>query len=127
MALVDDAISTVNATLLANLTWLDGAYGKIQRMRHVDAKGKETTFPGAYTGTSANGTNDYINVLPDQKLGNYCYWEVSDPVEYDNINRNFSTSFNFKIFDYRCPISRFPLLNETHPRPYPPHLSNREN
>ena len=104
MALVDDAISTVNATLLANLTWLDGAYGKIQRMRHVDAKGKETTFPGAYTGTSANGTNDYINVLPDQKLGNYCYWEVSDPVEYDNINRNFSTSFNFKIsfwFDWR--------------------------
>lgn len=102
--LVDDAISTVNATLLANLTWLNGAYGKIQRMRHIDAKGKETTFPGAYTGSIVNGTNDYVNVLPDQKLGNYCYWEVSDPVEYDNINRNFSTSFNFKIsfwFDWR--------------------------
>lgn len=92
--LVDDAISTVNATLLANLTWLDNAYGKIQRMRHIDAKGKSTTFPGAYVG---GNTNDYINVLPDEKLGNYCYWEVSDPVEYDNINRNLSTSFNFKI------------------------------
>lgn len=104
MALVDDAISMVNATLLANLDWLDGAYGKIQRMKKKDATGREITFPGAYTGTSANGTNDYINVLPDQKLGNYCYWEVSDPVEYDNINRNFSTSFNFKIsfwFDWR--------------------------
>ena len=97
MALVDDAISTVNATLLANLTWLNGAYGKIQRMRKKDAKNKETTYPGAYKGTSANGTNDYENMLPDQKLGNYCYWEVSDPVEYDNINRNFSASFNFKI------------------------------
>jgi hypothetical protein len=104
MALIDDAISTVNATLLANLTWLDGAYGKIQRMRHKDATGRETTFPGAYTGTSANKTNDYINVLPDEKLGNYCYWEVSDPVEYDNVNRNFYTTFNFKIsfwFDWR--------------------------
>lgn len=104
MALVDDAISMVNATLLANLSWLDGAYGKIQRMRGKDAKGKERTFPGAYTGTTVNGTNDYINVLPDRKLGNYCYWEVSDPVEYDNINRNFSSSFNFKIsfwFDWR--------------------------
>ncbi len=92
--LVDDAITTVNATLLANLSWLDNAYGKIQRMRHTDAKGKNTTFPGAYVG---GNTNDYINVLPDEKLGNYCYWEVSDPVEYDNINRNLSTSFNFKI------------------------------
>ena len=102
--LVDDAISTVNATLLANLPWLNNAFGKIQRMRHKDPKGKETTFPGAYVGSNANRTNDYVNVLPDQKHGNYCYWEVSDPVEYDNINRNFSTSFNFKIsfwFDWR--------------------------
>jgi hypothetical protein len=102
--LVDDAISTVNATLLANLTWLDNAFGKIQRMRYKDATGKETTFPGAYTGSITNGTNDYVNVLPDQRHGNYCYWEVSDPVEYDNINRNFSTSFNFKIsfwFDWK--------------------------
>lgn len=94
MALIDDAISAVNATLLANLPWLDNAFGKIQRMRRKDAEGVDSTFPGAYKN---DGTNDYVSVLPDEEHGNYCYWEVSDPVEYDNINRNFSSSFDFKI------------------------------
>jgi len=95
--LIDDAISTVNATLLANLTWLDNAYGKIQRMKGKDAKGKDITYPGVYVG-EGNGTyNDYESVLPDEKLGNYCYWEVSDPTEYDVHNRNFQVRFNFKI------------------------------
>ena len=102
--LVDDAIATVNATLLANLTWLDNAYGKIQRMKGKDAKGNDITYPGVYVG-AGNGTyNDYESVLPDEKLGNYCYWEVSDPTEYDVINRNFQSTFNFKIsfwFDWR--------------------------
>ena len=101
MALVDDSIATINATLLANLTWLDNAYGKIQRMKHRDAKGRETTFPGVYVG---GDTNDYVSVLPDEKLGNYCYFEVSDPVDYENINRNIQVSFEFKIsfwFDWR--------------------------
>ena len=94
MALVDDAIATINATLLANLSWLDNAYGKIQRMKHKNQEGVETTFPGVFIGPEKN---DYISVLPDRKLGNYCYFEVSDPVEYKNISRNIQPIFDFKI------------------------------
>lgn len=102
MALIDNVINTINTSLLANLSWLDNAYGKIQRMKGRDATGKEINFPGVYVGIN---TDDYVNVLPDQNLGKcYCYFEVSDPSDYDIVSGNINVSFNFKIafwFDWR--------------------------
>lgn len=94
MALADDPIAAVNASLLANLSWLDNAYGKVQRMTRRDEKGNPITFPGVYVGGS---TNDYISVLPDESLGNYSYFEIKDPAKYININKNFTVEFEFKI------------------------------
>ena len=95
MALIDDVLSTINGTLLANLSWLDNSYGKIQRIRKKDkASGKERVFPGVYVGGS---TDDYISVLPDEILGNYSFFEVKDPAQYENNNRILTVSFEFKL------------------------------
>lgn len=101
MALIDDTISLVNQTLLANLPWLNNSYGKIQRLKRQDARGVEVSFPGIFIGPN---NDDYIALLPDRTLGNYSYFEVPDPVEYENMNRSVSSEFEFKLvfwFDWR--------------------------
>lgn len=94
MALIDDVLSTINATLLSNFDWLDNAYGKIIRMKGEDKNGKSITFPGIYKQDTQDG---YISLIPDRELGNYCYWEVPDPVGYEIVRPNIYTSFKFKL------------------------------
>lgn len=94
MALIDDVLTTINATLLANFDWLDNAYGKIIRMKGEDKNGKSITFPGIYKEDAQDG---YLSLIPDRELGNYCYWEVPDPVDYTIVRPNVHTTFKFKL------------------------------
>lgn len=93
MALVDDALSTINASLLANIDWLDAAYGKVQRMVE-DRNGREVFYPGIYVG---GDLNRYLNLLPDSHIGCYTYVDVDEKVEYENISTHIRPKFTVKL------------------------------
>ena len=96
MALIDDILTSVNAALAANLDWLDATYGKIERKRKTDTDSKTVNYPGVFIGAD-NSIDDYLNMLPDSDLGNYCYWEILDDQEYLLINRDVRPKFRFKL------------------------------
>lgn len=92
--LADDIIQSVNGTLTANLSWLTNAYGKVQRLKEIAPNNEIVTYPGIF---SDDGTSDTIKLLPDEKLGNYCYWEVLDSQNYEIVNRTVKSKFSFKL------------------------------
>ena len=95
MALADDILTSINASLTANLSWLDATYGKVQKLQRVGADGKVVRYPGIYIGGE---THDYISLLPDQTIGrNYSYFEIDEVVDYENIDRNIRANFKFKL------------------------------
>lgn len=77
--LVDRVIYELQSALKVNLAWLDASFGRIQKItRTVD--GKKYTLPNVYCGGLENkGSNDYIELSPDANIGNFCFFEVSDP------------------------------------------------
>jgi hypothetical protein len=96
MALADDILTTINASLLANLDWLDTAFGKCQKLQKYAPDGKtKINYPGIYIG---NASADYVNLLPDQTIGNnYSYIDVISDIDYENIGRHITPKFKFKI------------------------------
>lgn len=71
--------------LLQNLPWLDAAFGLAQRIeREVD--GRRIITPAYYKG-DAIWSKEYIELLPDKKLGNYCFFWLLDPEKYEYISR----------------------------------------
>lgn len=71
--------------LLDKITWLDGAYGLAQRIERV-VNGKKVVTPTYYKGDSTY-TKEYVELLPDKKLGNYCFFWLLDPEKYEYISR----------------------------------------
>lgn len=95
MALADDIITSINASLLANLDWLNSAYGKVQKLQRKTTTGKIVHYPAVYVGGE---TKDYIDLLPDQTTArNYSYFEVIDGMAYESTDRQVKPSFKFKI------------------------------
>lgn len=92
--LADDIIQSVNGTLIANLSWLTNAYGKVQRLKEIAPDNSIVTYPGIFYD---DGTKDTLKLLPDEKLGNYCYWEVLDNQNYEVVNRTVKSKFSFKL------------------------------
>lgn len=87
-AFIDKLIVQVQDALVANLPWLDHAFGQAQRL--VTKKDQVDYFyPGVHIG---NGT--YINVFPDQTLGNYSFVLMEDP---QNIDFRPHTTNNVKV------------------------------
>ena len=83
--------------LVANLGWLDAAFGRCQRLAKK-INGKQVITPNVYCGRwRGHGPNDYIEVSPDSKIGNFCFFEVNDPETVD---------WNFRqLMDIETPIS----------------------
>lgn len=78
--LVDSIISELRLVLLANFPWLDAAFGRSQRLVKKLPSGKVITVPCIYYGEKeGRGPNDYIEVSPDSRIGNFCFFEVDDP------------------------------------------------
>lgn len=71
--MLDAALAQVQTVLENQLSWLTTAYGKIEKREVKDPEGRKVVFPSVYAG----GT-EYINLLPDEHLGNYSYIEVLD-------------------------------------------------
>lgn len=77
--LVDAMIAELQQVLAANLPWLDAAFGRSQRLTKR-INGKNIITPNVYCGGwNGHGENDYIEVSPDSKIGNFCFFEVADP------------------------------------------------
>lgn len=107
--LVDAMISELQSHLAANLPWLDAAFGRAQRLTKR-INGKQIITPNVFCGGwNGHGENDYIEVSPDSKIGNFCFFEVSEPEIVDwnyrqlmNIETPFSLIFWFdtrRVFD----------------------------
>lgn len=68
----DYAIAELQTELTDNISWLTAAFGKAYRqVKEVD--GRRVRYPAVFS-----GTGDYLNMLPDGHLGNYCWLDVLD-------------------------------------------------
>lgn len=76
-AFIDKVITQVQDILKAKLSWLDYSFGQSQRLVTTKDK-KEYFYPGIHL-----GDGKYINVLPDQELGNYSFFITEDPQTVD--------------------------------------------
>lgn len=77
--MLDRVIGEIQEGLVANLSWLDVAFGRAQRLTK-NVQGKTVISPNVFCGGwQGHGENDYIEVSPDSKIGNFAYFEVEDP------------------------------------------------
>ena len=103
--LADAMIAELQQTLVANIGWLDAAFGRAQRLTKA-INGKTVITPNVYCGGwNGHGPNDYIEVSPDSKIGNFCFFEVDEPETIDwNYRQIMDVSTPFSIifwFDLR--------------------------
>lgn len=78
--MLDLAIGQIQQGLTDNLSWLDVAFGRAQKLAKVMPNGKRITTPNVYCGGWAgHGPNDYIEVSPDSNIGNFSFFWVDDP------------------------------------------------
>jgi hypothetical protein len=94
MALIDTTLAPIQETLKTNLSWLTEAYGKIERREKIRSE-KVYRYPAVFAG--GENVPDWTELLPDENLGNYCYFEIEKDGEYEAINRNANPKFRFKL------------------------------
>ena len=81
--MLDRAIGEIQEGLVANLSWLDVAFGRSQRITKM-MNGKRIVTPNVFCGGwNGHGENDYIEVSPDSKIGNFAFFEIEDPQTID--------------------------------------------
>lgn len=86
--LFDRIIESVQGTLGESLPWLDHIFGRAERLvKEVDGYKRYT--PNVYL-----GRNEYIGLLPDDRLGNFVFFTVDDPqtVQWARGERNRLTA-----------------------------------
>lgn len=96
--LFDRVMQDIQTGLIANLPWLDYAFGKAWRLKKV-VDDKTIFFPSVYA-----GGEEYLEVSPDSNIGNYSFFTFDDPVTYDwqskiqgSMKSNFSLIFWFDL------------------------------
>ncbi len=81
--MLDRVLGEIQNGLVENIGWLDAAFGKAQRLTKM-INGKNIITPNVYCGGwQGHGPNDYIEVSPDSKIGNFSFFEVDDPQTID--------------------------------------------
>lgn len=99
--LADKIFAYIQLGLVANLPWLDMAFGRAQKL--VKKVGDRNFFyPSVYRGARGN---DYVQVSPDSKIGNFSFFRLDDPQDFDWIpNQQSIYVSNFSLifwFDFR--------------------------
>lgn len=75
--LADAVIKNIQEGLKANLSWLDVAFGRAERIvKQID--GRNLYLPAIFTGDGHN-PNEYIELSPDAQIGNFCFFWLLDP------------------------------------------------
>lgn len=77
--LLDVIFDGIATELLARLSWLDNAYGKVERQVSRDSLNRLQYEPVIFTGGRLG--MDYISMLPDSHLGCYSWFDVPDAQE----------------------------------------------
>lgn len=72
-AFIDKVIVQLQDILKANLPWLDYSFGRAQKLSTVRNE-KPYTYPAVHI-----GKGEYLNVFPDDTLGNFTFFIVEDP------------------------------------------------
>ena len=81
--MLDKVIGEIQTGLVENITWLDAAFGRAQRLAKM-VNGKRIITPNVYCGGwNGHGPNDYIETSPDSKIGNFSFFEIDDPQTID--------------------------------------------
>lgn len=81
--MLDRVMAEIQSGLVDNLTWLDVAFGRAQRLQKM-VNGNRIITPNVYCGGwKGHGDNDYIEVSPDAKIGNFSFFEIDDPQTID--------------------------------------------
>lgn len=81
--MLDRVIGEIQQGLVDNLSWLDAAFGRAQRLAKM-VNGKRIITPNVYCGLwNGHGVNDYIETSPDAKIGNFSFFEIEDPQTID--------------------------------------------
>lgn len=71
--LIDKTIGEIQDGLIANIGWLNNAFGRAQRLvKSID--GKKHYTPNIYL-----SGNNYFPVSPDSKIGNFSFFYLEDP------------------------------------------------
>lgn len=80
--LFDKVVQNAQKALGAKLEWLDYVFGLSERITRV-IDGKKYTLPNIWT-----GGNDYMDLMPDQMKGNFCFFYLDEPVNWENGRSN---------------------------------------
>ena len=71
-ALFDRCIVSLQDGLAKQLPWFDHVFGRVERLVK-DVQGVRRYTPNIYI-----GNDEYLLLLPDQSLGNFCYFVLDD-------------------------------------------------
>ena len=71
--LLDRVIGEIQKGLAENLSWLDYAFGKAERLAKMQGN-KRVWTPNVYA-----GGNEYFQLLPDSNIGNFSFFTIDDP------------------------------------------------
>lgn len=72
--LLDRVLQELRQTLLSKLPWLDYAFGRAYKIVHALEDGGKFIEPAVY-----NSNGEYISMLPNDNLGNFCWFDIYDP------------------------------------------------
>lgn len=75
--LADAVIGNIQEGLKENLSWLDVAFGRAERIVK-QINGKNLYLPAIFTGSDYN-PNEYVELSPDSQIGNFCFFWLLDP------------------------------------------------
>ena len=77
--MLDRVLAGIQNGLVENIKWLDVAFGRAQRLVKM-MNGKRIITPNVFCGNwNGHGPNDYIEVSPDSKIGNFSFFWIDDP------------------------------------------------
>lgn len=98
--LADGAIYDIAQALSSNFGWLDSVFGRTERVCNV-INGRKYYSPNYFI-----NREEYIQVLPDDNKGNYCFFYLHDPQqsELNHAGRQilYRTTFSLVVWlDFR--------------------------
>ena len=102
--MLDAVLADIQQGLVDNIKWLAVAFGRAQRITKRQ-KNKNVIVPNVFCGGwNGHGPDDYIEVSPDSKIGNFSYFEIDDPQTIDASTwaRDIRTPYRLVVwFDLR--------------------------
>ena len=79
---LDQIVVQLQDILKNNLSWLKHSFGRSQRLSTIK-NGSKQQYPAVHL-----GEEEYINVFPDQDLGNFSFFIIDDPQSIVQKSRN---------------------------------------